>query len=59
MCVFYHLQDTKGNLQVSLAYLVQRVSQVAPDIQVQTHRFLIQTKKSKCVLKTGTITSSS
>lgn len=27
------LKDTKGNLQVSLAYLVQRVSQVAPDIQ--------------------------
>lgn len=27
------LKDTKGNLQVSLAYLVQRVSQVALDIQ--------------------------
>ena len=59
MCVFYHLQGTEGNLQVSLAYLVQGVSQVAPDIQVQTHRFLIQTRKSKCVLKNRTITSSS
>ena len=34
LCAFYHLQGTKGNLQVSLAYLVQRVSQGALDIQV-------------------------
>ena len=45
MCVFYHLQETKGNLQVSLACLVQRVSRVALDIQVQTHRFYSNKKE--------------
>ena len=59
LCAFYHLQGTKGNLQVSLAYLVQRVSQGALDIQVQLCTFLIKTKKSKFGLKNSTITLSS
>lgn len=34
LCTFYHLQETEVTLLVSSAHLVQRVNQVALDVQV-------------------------